>query len=177
MLLLEAIPPTKAPALLGESWGFWLQFIVLVVTACIALYTIIRNESMARKRATIDLVLSENQDEKFRDIKEKYSIMREGGENFTALAMPCTSSTDVDILAHANKKEIAIAILNQYEFIASAILEKSLDEKLYKRMKRGVVIRDWHALKPFVMELRRNHNRQKIFCETETLVTKWEKRP
>lgn len=176
MLLLGAMPPTEAPAFLGESWGFWLQFVILVITAILALFTIIRNELMARKRATIDLVLSENQDEKFRNIKEKYSLMRESGESFTALALPCISTDPDDIQAHADKKEIAIAILNQYEFIASAILEKSLDGKLYKRMKRGVVIRDWNALKPFVMELRRVEHRPRIFCETESLVTKWEKR-
>lgn len=78
---------------------------------------------MARKRATIDLVLAENQDDKFRDIKEKFGLMRENSESFTALALPCHQTGEVEQKAHADKKETVITILNQYEFIASAIFE------------------------------------------------------
>ena len=184
MLLLEAMPPTKAPAFLGESWGFWLQTgvyitqtLIFLVTAIIAFYTLARSERMARKRATIDLVLAENQHDKFRDIKEKFGMMRLNGENFTALAMPCTSIEEEATKLHADKKETVIAILNQYEFIASAIFEDALDEDLYKRMKKGVVIRDWDTLKPFVMEIRSRNKRPKIFYEIEKLVDRWQENP
>lgn len=176
MLLLAAnitkdLPTT--PTILGESWGFWCQLIVLVATAAIAIYNLRKNERRARKRATIDLVLSENQDGNFRDIKERYSILRESGENLTLLV--CNPATDpTEKQAIADKQETVIAILNQYEFIASAIFEDALDEKLYQRMKKGVLIRDWNDLNAFVLELRRKEQRPKIFCEIERLVKKWE---
>lgn len=158
--------------ILGESVGFWVQLVVLIVTAGIAYFTLKKNEKMARKRATIDLVLSENQDDNFRGIKEQYALMREDGTNFTLLV--CDTSKDTDRLKEiAEQTEIVIAILNQYEFIASAIFENALDEDLYKRMKKGVVIRDWDVLEGFVLELRKQQNRPKIFCETERLVKRW----
>ncbi|WP_253844432.1 DUF4760 domain-containing protein [Faucicola atlantae] len=181
---MVAIPPTEAPAFLGESWGFWLQTsiyviqtLIFLVTAVIAFFTLNRSERMARKRATIDLVLAENQDDKFRDIKEKFGMMRLNGDNFTALAMPCTTTEEEATKVHADKKETVITILNQYEFIASAIFEDALDEDLYKRMKKGVVVRDWETLKPFVMELRSRNKRPKIFCEIERLANRWQENP
>lgn len=169
--VISDVPTT--PTILGESWGFWCQLLVLLATAAIAIHTLRKNERRARKRATIDLVLSENQDGNFREIKEKYSVLRESGENLTLLiCSPVTDLSEKQIILE--KQEIIIAILNQYEFIASAIFEDSLDEDLYKRMKKGVLIRDWNDLNAFVSELRRIHSRNKIFCEIERLVKKWE---
>lgn len=162
----------QAPTILGESWGFWCQFLVIAITAAVAIYTLRTNEKRARRRATIDLVLSENQDENFRDIKEKYACMREHGLNFTFLV--CDPSNDESRKKEiAEQKEILITILNQYEFIASAIFEDSLDEDLYKRMKKGVLIRDWDVLEGFVLELRKQEGRDKIFCETGRLAQRW----
>ena len=162
----------STPTFLGESWGFWCQFFVIFITAAIAIWTLRTNEKRARRRATIDLVLAENQDAKFRDIKEEYAIMREKGVNFTLLI--CDPSKDEDRKKEiANQKEVIIAILNQYEFIASAIFENSLDENLYKRMKRSVLIREWEVLSGFVTELRKQEGRDQLFCETERLALKW----
>lgn len=118
------------------------------------------------------MVLSENQNDRFRVIKEKFAIMRESGENFTLLACSI-GDTNEEKKEISDKKEVVIAILNQYEFIASAIFEDSLDEELYKRMKKGVVIRDWQVLSAFVEELRRIEKRPQIFCETQKLVKRW----
>lgn len=162
----------QTPTFLGESWGFWCQFLVIASTAGLALFTLIKNEKRARLRATIDLVLLENQDQRFRDVKEKYALMRESKVDFTLLV--CDPSEDLDRRKEiADQKETLITILNQYEFIAAAIFTDSLDERLYKKMKRGVVIRDWEALSGFVMELRKRESKDQIFCEIESLVQKW----
>lgn len=163
----------QTPAFLGESWGFWCQFLVIASTAGLALFTLIKNERRARLRATIDLVLLENQDARFRDVKEQYALMRENNVDFTLLV--CDPSEDECRRKEiADQKETLIAILNQYEFIAAAIFTDSLDERLYKKMKRGVVIRDWEALSGFVMELRKRERKAQIFCEMENLVQKWQ---
>ncbi|MDO5651307.1 MAG: DUF4760 domain-containing protein [Moraxella sp.] len=151
----------------------WLTFFVLAATAVVAIITLKSNENRARKRATIDVVLSENQDERFRDIKEKFALMRENNENFTLLAC-LVGDTEQQKQVIADKKEVIIAILNQYEFIASAIFENALDEELYKRMKKGVLIRDWLVLEPFVAELRKQTGRKQLFCEMQALAQKWQ---
>ena len=183
----------QTPTFLGESWGFWCQFLVILATgigALITAYSAMKtantavatvdtavktleiNEKRARRRATIDLVLAENQDENFRDIKEKYATLRSQEDGFTILVCekPTCENRKKEI---AENKEILIAILNQYEFIAAAIFEDSLDEDLYKRMKESVLIRDWEALEGFVLELRKQEKRDKIFCESERLALKW----
>lgn len=184
----------QTPTFFGESWGFWCQFLVILATGIGALITahsavktantavktvdtavktLETNERRARLRATVDLVLLENQDAKFRDIKEEYALMREKNVDFTLLV--CDPSKDAARIKEiADQKKIIIFILNQYEFIAAAIFADSLDEDLYKKMKRGVVIRDWEALSGFVIELRKREKKARIFCELERLVQKWE---
>ena len=101
-----------------------------------------------------------------------YFLNHHQNVNFTLLACetPKSQERKAEIL---NQQEVIIAILNQYEFIACAIYEDSLDQDLYKRMKKSVVIRDWDVLEGFVLELRKKEGRSKIFCEIERLAKEW----
>lgn len=152
----------------GGNLAFWIQTAVFAITAVIAILTLWRNEQQAKKRATIDLVLMETQDVKFREIKEKFGQYRKEKLNFTKLA--CEELTD-----NPEENEVIMSILNHYEFIASGVFEGALDEKIYKRMKKSVFVRDWKALEPYVTELRRKEDRKKIYIETQRLAEKWEK--
>ncbi|MDT1888076.1 DUF4760 domain-containing protein [Acinetobacter baumannii] len=87
--------------------------------------------------------------------------------NFTKLA--CEELAD-----NPEENDVIMTILNHYEFIASGIFEKALDEEIYKRMKKGILVRDWKTLEPYVMELRRKENRKAIYAETQRLAEKWE---
>lgn len=152
----------------GGNLSFWFQTGVFALSAIIAIFTLWRNERQAKKRATIDLVLMETQDSTFRDIKEKFGQYRKEKMNFTRMA--CEELTD-----HPEENEVILSILNHYEFIASGVFEGALDEKIYKRMKKGVFVRDWKALQPYVTELRRKEDRKNIFIETQKLAEKWDK--
>ncbi|MFH4377144.1 DUF4760 domain-containing protein, partial [Acinetobacter baumannii] len=55
---------------------------------------------------------------------------------FTKLA--CEELAD-----NPEENDVIMTILNHYEFIASGIFEKALDEEIYKRMKKGILVRDW----------------------------------
>lgn len=153
---------------LGGNLAFWIQTGVFALTAVIAIFTLWRNERQAKKRATIDLVLMETQDAKFRDVKEKFGQYKKDKINFTKLA--CEELVD-----NADQNEVILSILNHYEFIASGVFEGALDEGIYKRMKKSVFVRDWKALEPYVVELRRKEDRKKIYIETQKLAEKWEK--
>ncbi|MGR2826612.1 DUF4760 domain-containing protein [Acinetobacter sp. 1124_18A] len=154
----------------GGNIAFWIQTLVFLFSAIIAIFTLWRNEAQAKKRATVDLVLSETQDMSFRDIKEKFGQYKKEKINFTKLA--CDELAD-----HPEENEVIMTILNHYEFIASGIFEKALDEKIYKRMKKGILVRDWKTLEPYVMELRRKEGRKAIYAETQKLAEKWENDP
>ncbi|HAV5621350.1 TPA: DUF4760 domain-containing protein [Acinetobacter baumannii] len=156
------------PTFWGGNIAFWIQTLVFFISALFAIYTLRRNEAQAKKRATVDLVLSETQDMYFRDIKEKFGKYKKQGMNFTKLA--CEELAD-----NPEENDVIMTILNHYEFIASGIFEKALDEEIYKRMKKGILVRDWKTLEPYVMELRRKENRKAIYAETQRLAEKWEK--
>lgn len=153
---------------LGGNLAFWFQTLVFMVSAIIAIFTLWKNEKQAKRRATIDLVLMETQDSNFREIKEKFGTYKKNKMNFTKLACD-------ELIDNPDENEVIMSILNHYEFIASGIFEKALDEKIYKRMKKGVFVRDWKSLEPYVMELRRKENRPQIYIETQRLAEKWEK--
>jgi len=70
-----------------------------------------------------------------------------------------------------------IRVLNNYEFIASAIRERALDDELYKRNQWTIVVRYWQSLEPFVTELRRQDQHPTLFQEFEALALGWKKRP
>lgn len=47
---------------LGETIAFWVQTGILFSSALIAIYVIYHNGKMARRRATIDLIINEQKD-------------------------------------------------------------------------------------------------------------------
>ncbi|OOF37048.1 hypothetical protein BKK47_11330 [Rodentibacter mrazii] len=99
--------------------------------------------------------------------------MRDQGANFTALACALSPNSSSD---NETKRQnfIVLDVLNSIEFICVGIKENLFDEAVYKRMSKSSVIKDWHTLKPYIMELRRiNNNNTKLFCEFEWLAEKW----
>ncbi|WP_238327032.1 DUF4760 domain-containing protein [Rodentibacter pneumotropicus] len=99
--------------------------------------------------------------------------MRDQGANFTSIA--CALSPDSSSDNETKRQNfIVLDVLNSIEFICVGIKENLFDEAVYKRMSKSSVIKDWHTLKPYIMELRRiNNNNSKLFCEFEWLAEKW----
>lgn len=154
--------------LLGESIGFWVQTTAIVVTGATAIWSIRANGKSSRHRATIDLLLAQKTDESLIQAKKVMAALHENDE-FTALACKDKNKDP--------KRASILVILNNYEFIALGIREGALDEKIYKRAYCSMLMRDWEAMKPFVMELRRQNNMPTLFQEFEYLAAKWKKKP
>ena len=163
--------------ILGMTLPNFLQTISLLIAACALIFNALQvkalkiqntqNEKKARQRATIDLALHERVDVSYLDCKKKFIEMRDSGDiNLTNLAC--------DIKANKTQNDIVFAYLNHYEFLACGIFEEALDGGIYKRMRKTSVVNDWNALKPYIYELRKQRNNQKIYCEFERLVTQWE---
>lgn len=169
-----------AVVFLGESIGFWIQTGAFVLSAGFAGFAVVynakqvkllrgqteSNEKFARRRATVDVAMHERQDQKLQNHRQKFAEMHESSANFTRLA--CSP-----LVENKQENEAILAILNNYEFIASGIREEAFDEEIYKRMKRSLIIRDWDTLKPYVTELRNKEKRPKLFVEIEWLAEKW----
>lgn len=165
---------------LGETIGFWIQTGCFVLSGGGAAWAVFynaaqvkllrqqtaTNEKSAKRRATVDVVMHEKQDAELQKHRQKFADMHENKVNFTSYA--CQKLTD-----HKDENATILAILNNYEFIASGIREEAFDEHIYKRMKNSLIIRDWDALKPYVTELRNKEKRPRLFAEFEWLAEKW----
>lgn len=181
--------PTEQFLILGESIGFWIQTAVVLLGAGAAVFTIYingrlsresndnngklsrealaHNEKLARQRATIDLLLTQKTDNGLIEAKKAVGSIHSDGGDFTSLAAR-TKSQDV------NRGHI-LSIINNYEFIALGIREGALDESIYKRAVYSQVMRDWKAMKAFIMELRRQNQIDTLFQEFELLARRWER--
>lgn len=125
-----------------------------------------QNEKKARQRATIDLALHEKSDPTYLKCKNDFLTLRNNSSaNITTYAC--------DINKHHDENKIIFAYLDHYEFLATGVSEGALDGEIYKKMRRTSVIRDWDAVQPYVYELRKQRNNNKIYCELEELVKAW----
>ena len=167
---------------LGESYGFWVQtgavILSIIVTGFFARKAIIsngktaketleHNQLMQQKRATIDLILQENQDQEL--IKAKITIA----------ALPDNASfieyLDVNENDQPSKKEVKDCIrilLNRYEFIALGIKNEAFEESIYKDFTNT-----WKKAKPMIMELRRRKEQNTYYQEFELLADRWLQSP
>ena len=98
--------------------------------------------------------------------KKAVGVIHNNGGDFTALA----ARDKVQELARSH----ILSIINNYEFIALGIREGALDESIYKRAVYSQVMRDWKAMKAFVMELRRQNQIDTLFQELELLAKRWD---
>ena len=149
---------------LGETWGFWIQTGALFASVIGALWIVWSRERSERRRATVDLLIEQLKDEAL--VSAKLFVRAESSNLIRFL-----SNKDAD-----EYRQI-IRVLNNYEFIASAIRERALDDELYKRNQWTIVVRYWQSLEPFVTELRRQDQHPTLFQEFEALALGWKKRP
>lgn len=98
--------------------------------------------------------------------------MRRNRENFTSLACKIQEKGE-----HESKNLVVLDVLNAIEFTAVGIKEGIFDESVYRRMSGSSVLADWKTLKPYIMELRRLNNNDRLFCEFEWLADRWENNP
>lgn len=148
-----------------------LQIITPILTAIgvfIGAYTIRNNTENAKKKATIDLIMAERNDQSLQEAITKVNELAKIDGNIFAIYVA------EDQLE--NRKHI-IKLLNQREFISAGVLGGALHETMYKQFSYSMFLRDWNNLKAFIYELRRTRNNHTIFQEFECLATKWENKP
>jgi hypothetical protein len=173
---------------LGETAGFWVQTAVILLGAGAAVATIYingklsrsaiehngklsrqaieHNEKLSQQRATIDLLLTQRTDQNLIESKKAVGAIHNNGGDFTSLATRDKAQDET--------RSHILSIINNYEFIALGIREGALDESIYKRAVYSQVMRDWRAMKAFIMELRRQNQIDTLFQEFEVLAKRWD---
>jgi hypothetical protein len=153
---------------LGETIGFWIQTLVLAVSAIAGIWIIGASKKQEKRRATIDLVMDQKRDQVLVAARRLIMALHEGGENNFAKYLEDHTSEEYKAI---------LFVLNAYEFVGSGVREGAFDEDTYKRLRHANVLRDWDNLCPFVLAFRKQKGIKALFQEFEWLVKRWRKNP
>lgn len=126
------------------------------------------SKTQNKQKATVELLIANNSNSYYRERRKLYLDMRRDEVVFASLAKMIKKSGE-----HERKSLIVMDVLNAIEFICVGIREGIFDEDVYKRMSKGSVMNDWETLHPFIFEIRKVYNNDKLFCEFEWLIQKW----
>lgn len=156
-----------------------LTFICVLVTAVstgyLAVFSykqILLSKKQNQQKATIDLIISNNNNPLYSEHRKKFLDMKNTKEDFTALACKLHSNDAND--DEKEKNDIIISLLNNTETICVGIREGIFSEELFKRMCKSSFLNDYNALQVYIAELRNKTGYKKLFCEIEWLATKWQ---
>lgn len=110
--------------------------------------------------------MTQRTDQNLIESKKAVGAIHNNGGDFTSLATRDKAQDET--------RSHILSIINNYEFIALGIREGALDESIYKRAVYSQVMRDWRAMKAFIMELRRQNQIDTLFQEFELLAKRWD---
>lgn len=147
-----------------HNYGLWLQsgaiflsFVGVIITASVT-------RGVARRRATLDLLMSEQSTELLVKLRQDYLALKKAG-HLVQYAAPDQQASDQTLILRS--------ILNRYELTAVGINEKTLNQRVYRRYIRTSLVEDWIACKPYVVQRRQTTNNPKLYCEIEKLAKRW----
>lgn len=153
---------------LGETIGFWIQTVILAISAGAGILIIKSRGKQEARRATVDFIVEQRRDAELTNAKTAIRGMHENHEaNFARHLQDPTS----------DEYKAILIVLNNYEFAASGIRTHAFDDDVYKRLRFSTVIRDWEALKGFVADFRNQKSKNTLFQDFEWLYEQWRKKP
>lgn len=157
----------------------WLQNVILVISAAVAILTIGITSVLERRRATVDLVRDQQKDEGL--IKARKTVRS---------LLDASGKIDFDpILAQKDSEQLnaILSVLNSFEFMAAGLHTKAFDEKTYKRLLFNTVVDQWSLFEDFVYKYRENCKKEYTeakglnpdtqYQDFETLARKWSRDP
>src|SRR5258708_6378023 len=153
---------------LGETVGFWIQTLILAVSAIAALLLIKSSNRQERRRATVDLVLEQKRDTDLREARHLVTKMHVDGETNLAKHLEDPESPEFKAI---------LLVINTHEFVAGGIRSRAFDEEAYKRLRYSTLRKDWEALCAFILEFRRARGSKTLYQDFQWLNGRWEKKP
>ena len=134
------------------------------VGALTAVWGIVSQRTIARRRATFDYIASGERDREVIEARRKFIELTKAPGGLAPWA-----AEDKEKTPEAQSVRI---VLNEFELIAIGIQRGIVDAELYRRWYESGVIRHWNHAEPFVKALRARTGNQAVFHEFEELA-KW----
>lgn len=167
---MAADPPT-----LGGLIGFWKTYGsvitggAVIVSAITAMVVLQANRSIARRRATLDLILHIESDGDIIKARKILSAVKKDPQGSRAWGAADKRDSD-----EANAIR---TVLNINEIVAVSIAERIIDERIYRRWFRKAFIDDYRSMDGYIQGVREYWRNPSIYVELQTLAENWEGMP
>lgn len=154
-------------------WSAFIAPALVVLSIGVAIWGVFNTRSVARRKATLDLIEKRESAEHYQQIHKVFRDTRLA-DGFLALADPRTED------ARAQRKAV-LDFLNHYEMVAIGIRRNILDERMYRDWMEGAFVRDWNAAAEFIQSERWRRNidnsgwvyRASIFANYQWAAERW----
>jgi len=141
-----------------------IQSVAIVMAAIGVIVTIVWNRIIARRRATLDMLLAEQTNKGLLEIRSEYLGAVKAG-TLTQYASPDRWLTPESFFL--------VSTLNRYEITAVGIDTGIIDARLYRQYWRTTVVRDWIRCKESVLKLRKEAKNEALFSDFQSLARRW----
>lgn len=128
------------------NWIGLIAPIVLFVSVLVAIVGVFSARSLARKRATLDMIEKFESTAHYKSLHAAFAYHRHHN-SFEKLHNPTEQKDRAD-------RQSVLDYLNHYEIVAVGIKDKILDKSSYDKWMRGPFVRDWNAASSFIQRER-----------------------
>ncbi len=140
------------------------QSAAVIISAISVISTILWNRILVRRRATLDMLLSEQTDKLFLEMRSEY--------------LQAVNRNDLATFAEPDKwympeSFFLSSVLNRCDLVAIGISEGIIDERIFKRYWRAAFVRDWVRSKQSVHRRREIRKDPTLFVDFEQLARRW----
>lgn len=157
--LLPSIDPTTAAIVFSA-----------LLAASIAVHSIKTQRAIARRRATLDVILKLESEPDYQKSAATFRDVRDSNSGLAGLIEnKSPSQREKEELLHI------INFLNHYELIFCGIRRDTLDELFYFIWFQGPVIKHWEQAKDFVVKARERDNDDEICKQFQVFAESWER--
>ena len=137
----------------------------VVVSACLGIAVLLANRAIARRRATLDIILHIESDGDLIEARNRFTEIKKSDVRSSTYGKQDKRASD--------ESEAIRTILNINELVAVSIQEGVIDERVFRRWFNSAFIDDYKSMTGYIEETRKWKNGH-IFKELETLANRWE---
>ena len=137
------------------------------LAAVIAIWGVISQRSLTRRRTTMDLIFGILNDHDYIKARTRFITISKQPNGLLPYAQK--TLPDVDGAPDEEGNSCISLVLNNYELLAIGVQRGILDYKILERYMQAIVLGHWKLAASYITELREVYDNQEYYQELETL--------
>jgi len=160
--------PVEASSILTfwSTYGSIITGGAIIVSAVSAFFIILSNRNIAKRRATLDLILHIESDGDLITARNEFINLKKSEKR--------SANWGKEEQRESPEAKNIRTTLNINELVAVSIKEGVIDETVFRRWFNRAYIDDWKSMTGYVEEVRKYKENPKIFIELEELAERWD---